>query len=142
MRSISHQMAPQILFQLGLEDAVRGFIQKVDERYLQINFNVSGLEETRLDPNIEIVLFRVIQEAVNNAIKHAAATVLDIQILKDLDGLSIMIEDDGLGFDSQSVETSLGIGLKNMESRINYLKGSLQIDSSPGKGTSISIWIP
>lgn len=142
VRSISHQMAPQVLFELGLEDAVKGFIQKVDEKCLRINVHISGLESQRLEPNVEIVLFRVIQEAVNNTIKHAAATVLDIQIVKDLDGLSVMIEDDGLGFNIQHIKSDQGIGMKNMQSRISYLKGSLQIDSSSGKGTAISIWIP
>lgn len=141
VRSISHQMAPNVLIKSGLVSAVRDFITKVDERKLKINMEVQGLNE-RIDENVEMVLYRVIQETVNNVIKHAKANRLDIQIIKDLDGLSVMIEDNGVGFDAKNINKDDGLGLKNIISRITYLKGTVDFDSSLGKGTLVSIFIP
>ena len=85
VRVISHQMAPNILLKSGLATAVRDFIDKIDARKLKVNFSIFGLKE-RLDQNVEMVLYRVIQEAVNNVIKHAEANTLDIQLSKDEEG--------------------------------------------------------
>lgn len=141
VRSISHQMMPNVLLKLGLVSAVRDFINKVDERRLKINLDVAGLAE-RLSSNTETILYRVIQETVNNVIKHAQATVLDIQILKDNDGLAIMIEDNGKGFNTSQITNFEGIGFKNLNTRIKFLNGTIEIDSSIGNGTVISIWLP
>ncbi|MBC7400960.1 MAG: sensor histidine kinase [Mucilaginibacter sp.] len=141
VRSISHQMAPNVLLKSGLVSAVRDFITQVDERQLKISLDVQGLSE-RLESNTEAVLYRVIQEAVNNVIKHAKATHLDIQLVKDVDGLSVMIEDDGVGFDPALLNDGGGMGLKNIITRITYLKGTVDFDPSPGNGTVISVWVP
>ncbi len=103
-----------------------------------MNLYTEGLDE-RLDTTIETVLYRVIQESVNNVIKHAGASRLDISIIKDDDGLSATIEDNGNGFDTSDMSIRNGIGLKNIETRIQYLKGEVTIDSSPGHGTATII---
>ncbi|MBC7914302.1 MAG: sensor histidine kinase [Pyrinomonadaceae bacterium] len=139
VRSISHQMAPNVLLKSGLVSAIRDFINHVDERQIKINLNVSGLNE-RLDSNVEAVVYRVIQEAVNNVIKHAKASHLDIQLIRDEEGLSAMVEDDGVGFVNS--EQKSGMGLRNIITRITYLKGTVDFDSSEGKGTVISVWVP
>ncbi len=141
VRSISHQMAPNVLLKSGLATAVRDFIGKIDERKLKINLETFGLQE-RLDQNIETVLYRVIQETVNNVIKHAQASSLDIQLTKDEDGISVMIEDNGKGFDTSSVENFEGIGLKNIRSRVAFLKGTVDFSSNIGQGTLVAIFIP
>ncbi|WP_304063162.1 sensor histidine kinase, partial [Pedobacter glucosidilyticus] len=141
VRSISHQMAPNVLLRAGLVSAIRDFVLKVDERLLKINLEVDGLSE-RLELHIETVLFRIIQESVNNAIKHAKANLLDIQLIKDEDGLSIMIEDNGEGFDGSKLNEFEGMGLKNMRTRVEYLKGKIDVDSALGRGTLVSIWLP
>lgn len=141
VRNISHQMMPNVLLKMGLISAVRDFINKVDERCLKINLDVDGLAN-RLPTNTETVLYRVIQETINNVIKHAQASVLHIQILRDIDGLSVMIEDNGIGFNSSQIATFKGIGFKNLTTRIKFLKGTLEVDSAPGNGTAISIWLP
>ncbi len=141
VRTISHQMAPYVLLKSGLVAALRDFITKIDEDKLRINLDVIGLQN-RLDKTIETVLFRVIQEIVNNTIKHAKANVLDIQLVEDEDGLSIMMEDDGVGFDALNHEKFDGMGLKNMHTRVAYLKGAIHIDAAPGKGTLVNILIP
>ena len=100
-----------------------------------------GLNE-RLDENTEIVLYRVLQECVNNVIKHSGASQLDIALIKDQDGISISIEDNGKGFNPAELSEDAGIGLKNMKARIDYLNGTIDFDSAPGKGTLVAIHIP
>lgn len=141
VRAVSHSMMPQILLIKGLAEAVEEMISKIDTNLLKIQFHSHGFEQ-RPEGNIETILFRVIQECVNNTLKHAAAKHMDISLLKDTDGISITIEDDGIGFLLNKSETEEGIGLKNIRSRISFLKGTLEFDTAPGKGTSIVIHIP
>ncbi|WP_165953185.1 ATP-binding protein [Pedobacter changchengzhani] len=141
VRVISHQMAPNVLLKSGLTAAVRDFISKIDARKLKINLETFGLQE-RIDQNIETVLYRVIQESVNNVIKHSGANVLDIQLSKDEDGINVMIEDNGKGFDTSQLEKFQGIGLKNIRTRIEFLKGNVDFSSKMGAGTLIAIFIP
>jgi two-component system NarL family sensor kinase len=141
VRVISHQMAPNVLLKSGLTAAVRDFINKIDSRRLKINLETFGLQE-RLEQNIETVLYRIIQETVNNVIKHAGANTLDIQLNKDEEGINVMVEDNGKGFDTSQLEKFEGIGLKNIRTRVNFLKGTVDFSSGPGKGTLIAIFIP
>jgi two-component system NarL family sensor kinase len=143
MRSISHQMMPNALVKFGLVSAVREFVNKIDGNVIKISLGVSGLDE-RLESQKETVLYRVIQECVNNVIKHAKATQMSIQLTYDESGTSLAIEDNGIGFDASAIdwESSNGLGLKNMKDRLELLNGEIEIDSRPGKGTSITIFVP
>lgn len=141
VRVISHQMAPNVLLKSGLSAAVRDFISKIDARKLKINLETFGLHD-RLSQNVEAVLYRVIQESVNNVIKHSGATSLDIQLSKDEDGINAMIEDNGKGFDIAQMDVKPGIGLKNIKSRVDFLKGNVDFSSKPGQGTLVAIHIP
>jgi signal transduction histidine kinase len=113
----------------------------LDYKKLQVHLYTEGLEE-RLDSNIEVVLYRVIQECVNNVIKHAEANTLDISIIKEPSEITATIEDNGKGFDTSDKEKFDGIGLKNIRTRVEYLKGSVDFDSSPGKGTLVALHVP
>ena len=141
VRSVSHQMMPNALLKSGLASAIREFIDKIDSRVLKINLHTEGLND-RLHGNTETVLYRVIQECVNNVIKHSGADHLDISLIKDADGVAATVEDNGRGFDSTDKEKFEGIGLKNIMTRVQYLKGSVDFDSSPGKGTLVAIHVP
>lgn len=141
VRSIAHQMMPNALIKNGLVSALRNFIYNISSDKLKITVEAQGLTET-LDSNIETVLYRVIQESVNNTIKHANATMLDILLLCDNTEITIAIEDNGVGFNTADKSKFQGIGLKNMVTRIEYLKGTVDISSSPGKGTLVAIHIP
>ena len=141
VRSVSHQMMPNALLKSGLANAIKEFIDKIDGRVLKINLHAEGLNE-RLDSNTETVLYRVIQECVNNVIKHSGATLLDISIIKDTDGISATVEDNGNGFDANDQQKFDGIGLKNIITRISYLKGTVDFDSAPGRGTLVAIHVP
>lgn len=141
LRSVSHNMMPNTLLRSGLATAVRNFISRIDHRVLNVEFYGEGLHDS-LDTNKEVVLYRVIQECVNNVIRHAAATRLTISLIKDEDGMSVTVEDNGKGFDAHNTENVSGIGLQNIESRITYLNGTVEWDSAPGKGTVVTIHIP
>ena len=141
VRTVSHNMMPNALLKSGLSSAVKEFIDKIDSRILKVNLYSEGLNE-RLDSNVETVLYRVIQECVNNVIKHSGANQLDISLIKDADGIAATIEDNGRGFNIGEKEKAGGIGLKNIRTRIEYLKGTIDFDSAPGKGTLVAIHVP
>jgi signal transduction histidine kinase len=141
VRSVSHNMMPNALLKNSLAAAVREFIDKLDQKTLQVHLYTEGLDE-RLDSNTETVLYRIIQECVNNVIKHSGASTLDISVVKDKDGVSATIEDNGKGFDIADKSKFDGIGLKNIVTRAEYLKGTVDFDSTPGKGTLVAIHVP
>lgn len=141
VRTVSHQMMPNVLIKSGLAKAVAEFLDKIDQRVIKVNLHTEGLNE-RIDENTEIVLYRVMQESVNNVIKHSGAARLDIALIKDEAGIRATIEDNGKGFDTDAPGETAGIGLKNMRARIEYLQGTIDIDSSPGNGTLVAIHVP
>ena len=141
IRSVSHNMMPNALLKNSLASAVRDFIDKIDKRALKVHIYTEGLDE-RLDSNVETVLYRVIQECVNNVIKHSEASTLDIAINRDADGISATIEDNGRGFNTQDKSRFDGIGLRNIITRVEYLKGTVDFDSAPGRGTLVAIHVP
>jgi two-component system, NarL family, sensor kinase len=140
VRTVSHVMMPSALLKNNLATAIQEFTDKLDDGKLKIHVYTSGLDQ-RLDSNIESVLYRVIQECVTNAIKHSNATTLDISLVRENNEITGTIEDNGKGFDPQSMNSD-GIGLKNITSRIEYLKGKVDFDSRPGKGTVIAFHVP
>ncbi|UAY53410.1 tetratricopeptide repeat-containing sensor histidine kinase [Ferruginibacter albus] len=141
VRTVSHQMMPNALLKKGLSSAIREFIDKIDNQILKIDLYSEGLNE-RIDANTEAVLYRVVQECVNNVIKHSGANRLDISLVKDPDGISITVEDNGKGFNTNEYEQNGGMGLKNMRTRIEYLKGTIEFNSEPGKGMLVAIHVP
>lgn len=138
IRQVSHNMMPNALQRKGLVAAVRGFTGQLDEKLLRVHLQAPG-EGLRLSPTGELILYRVIQECVNNVIRHAQATELYITINKEKDGIDILIEDNGLGFDTAQV--SKGLGMQNIRSRIQYLGGTVEWDNT-GSGTVVAIFIP
>ena len=141
IRTVSHSMMPNALLKAGLDSALKEFLLQIDNKIININIYTEGLEK-RLDSETETVLYRVIQESVNNVLKHAAATHLDISVIKDIDGIAVMIEDNGKGFDTTQQNNFEGIGLKNIQTRVKYLKGTIEWKSAPNKGTLVAIHIP
>lgn len=139
VRSISHSMMPNALLKTGLSNAVKAFIDKIDHKKINVQLHTEGLEQ-KLDDSVEIVLYRVIQETVSNVIKHAQANQLDISIIKDEDGIACTIEDNGIGFNP--LQSNNGIGLKNIQTRVAYLNGTVEFDSEKNKGTLVAIHVP
>lgn len=141
IRQVSHTMMLSTSAKKNFEEALKDFINKIDTTALNVHLYTEGLEQ-KLDPNTEAMLYRIIQECVNNVIRHANATTLDLTIIRDKGGISASIEDNGKGFDATDKEKFRGIGLKNIHTRVEYLKGTIDIDSAPGRGTVITLHIP
>lgn len=140
VRSVSHNMMPNALIKSGLGIAIREFLQKIDTKVLEVSLYIDGLNEN-LPSDMETMVYRIVQECVNNVVKHAVANRLDISIVRD-EHLTITIEDNGKGFDMQAMKGKEGIGLQNIKTRVSYLKGNIEYDSSPGRGTVVLIEIP
>jgi len=141
VRTVSHVMMPNTFLKNNLGDAIREVTGTLNQKDLRVVVYTEGLDQ-RLDSNIETMLYRVVQECVNNTIKHASASTLDISLIRDKDGISGTIEDNGKGFDATDSEKLKGIGIKNISSRIEYLKGTVDFDSAPGRGTVVALHIP
>jgi two-component system, NarL family, sensor kinase len=142
LRSISHNIMPAALSRLGLVAALENLIDKISNYSgVQINLNVHGFRE-RLSERTEIGIYPVVLELINNVLKHAQASEATIQLVKHPAYINITVEDNGKGFNVKRNKSSDGIGLKSVMSRIHYLKGSINIDSEEGQGTSVMIDIP
>ena len=141
VRNLSHSMMPQAFFQSGLTDAVKNFIDKIENKNLRISFNAEGDLEN-LDKNTEIMIYRIIQECLQNIIKHADAAKVDISITLENDEIDVTIEDNGVGFDTSLLEEKEGMGMRNIRSRVEFLNGKLDINSEPGNGTVVAFFVP
>jgi two-component system, NarL family, sensor kinase len=142
MRRVAHNMMPEALLKFGLSEALQDFCDGINESCeLKMKYMQLGPDEP-LEKSTEVILYRIVQELTNNAIKHAAAQHILIQLNKHDHGLTLTVEDDGRGFDTKQTRDGKGDGLKNVQSRVDYLKGSLSIESETGKGTSCTVEIP
>lgn len=139
VREIAHNMVSGTLTKFGLVPALKELKQKIEEtKTLQIELVAHGLDN-RLDNSTEIQLYRIIQELLNNILKHAKATEVTIQLLKIEHGMNLMVIDNGIGFDIENSVINNGMGLKNVRTRVEEMNGELTIDSSKGNGTTITI---
>jgi signal transduction histidine kinase len=142
VRKISHNMMPGLLTKLGLFEAVEDLMEKVGETEgLDVAVEVPEDVE-RLPENKEIMLYRIIQEMVNNTLKYAEAKKISVRLQMFPGKMEVYFSDDGKGFNVEEKLESKSIGLQSIQSRVNFLNGSLEIDSGPGKGTGYSITIP
>ncbi len=135
-RSISHGLMSRALREFGLEYAVNDLVKNINHKNLNIIFN-SNLKNIRFPQNTEIGIYRIIQEIFNNIIKHSEAKQVEINLSYEGNNLLITITDDGKGFDLEKVmKNAKGIGVQNIQTRVNYLKGEIEIQTAPGKGTA------
>ncbi len=141
VRVISHKMMPNFLLKSGIAADIKNFIEKIDEHSLKISFESQGFMD-QLEFNEETVLYRVIQELINNVIKHANANELQISLNKTKQNIQVKIVDNGIGFDYGKAIEKGGLGLKNILVRIKYLKGTVQFSSNLPTGTAVQIDIP
>lgn len=140
VRSISHQMMPRALSELGLILAIEDMLDKsLKPNNFEYEFEQFGVEE-RLPENIEISLFRILQELINNIIKHSKANHVSIQLLKNNRKIIMIVEDNGEGFKSNVKST--GHGLLNIKSRLNTVHGEVNYEPCPKSGTTATIRIP
>ena len=136
LRALSKSLNPVSIKKIGLSHAVKLEI----DRYNRLNFIKARLniinEPFRLDREKETILFRIVQECIHNAIKHAKASELDVTLLYNKDELEITVKDNGVGFDITKENARKGIGLLNMKGRAELIKASFKLISEKGKGTT------
>ncbi|WP_298142459.1 sensor histidine kinase [Flavobacterium sp.] len=141
VRVISHKMMPNFLLKSGIASDIRSFIEKVDAETLKISFESQGFKE-QMEFTEETILYRVIQELINNVIKHAQATELHIALNKTSTTISVQIEDNGIGFNLEEALEKGGLGMKNILVRVDYLKGKVHFEANKPSGTIVHIEIP
>ncbi|MCG0279018.1 MAG: sensor histidine kinase, partial [Thermanaeromonas sp.] len=145
IRKIIFDLRPMVLDDLGLVPALKRYFSAYAEQYgLEVDFLCFG-QQRRLDSAVEIALFRIIQEAVNNIKKHAKvkSAVVKMEMLPDK--VTVVIRDEGQGFDLEAAQNRKeggGYGLLGMKERVQLLNGQLKIITAPGKGTTVSVTIP
>jgi two-component system, NarL family, sensor kinase len=136
IRRIAHNMMPESLLKLGLINAVKDLCDHTSAgRLINVNLEVHGMNR-RVNPSTEIMLYRIIQELLNNIIKHAQATEAIIQFVRDENRLSVVVEDNGRGFSMEPTDKS-NVGMDSVKSRVTYLNGKMSIDSQNGMGTTV-----
>lgn len=143
LRNIAHNIMPAGLSKIGLPAAVKGLLDTLSTPTgLKINYQVYGFDE-RLSDELEISIYRVLLELINNVIRHSGATLLTIQMIRYPRYINIVVEDDGIGLDKKKAAgQGKGMGLSNIRSRVSYLKGTMEIDSKEGVGTTVLMEIP
>ncbi|MES2418137.1 MAG: sensor histidine kinase [Bacteroidota bacterium] len=144
MRRVAHNMMPEILVKYGLDTALKEFCAEIDRSgVLHVNYQSVGMQQAEIPQTVSVTIYRVIQELINNAIKHANAKNILVQLHQSDQEklLAITVEDDGNGFDTNLAKQSNGMGWLNIQNRVEFLKGKIDLQSEPGKGTSILIEI-
>jgi two-component system, NarL family, sensor kinase len=130
-------MMPEVLLKLGLANALKDLCDNISaSRKVQVSLQVNGMEK-RLEPSIEIMLYRIVQELLNNIVKHAQASKAIVQFIQDSDRLSVTVEDNGTGFNIAEADAANKAGIETVKSRVHYLNGNMQIESQKDIGTTV-----
>lgn len=142
MRRVAHNMMPEVLIQYGLDAALQEFCHEIDRStVIQVNYQSIGANHTAIAQTTAVTIYRIVQELVGNTIKHSKAKHVLVQLHQSMQekSIAVTVEDDGNGFDTGLLHRSEGMGWRNIRNRIEFLKGRFDIQSSPGKGTSVMI---
>jgi signal transduction histidine kinase len=142
VQSISHELHSSKLEYLGLATAMRGFCKEFSEQQkVEIVFAHDDIP-SKLPPDISLCLFRVLQEALQNAVKHSGARHFDVELRHASDAIQLTVRDSGSGFDVGQAMRTHGLGLTSMAERVKLVDGQLSIDSEPNRGTTIHVRVP
>jgi len=140
IRNLSHTLVSSVLLKFGLAYAIKDMAEKYSNSQLEIVFQTKNIQ--RYDQDFEIKLHNIIQELINNAIKHSEATIAEINLVEKDKKLLLSINDNGKGFDTLKMSHKDGLGINQIDARIHMMSGKFIIDSQKGKGTKISIELP
>jgi signal transduction histidine kinase len=145
MRRVAHNMMPEILVKYGLDTALKEFCREIDQSAaIHVSYQSIGMSDAVIEQTASIAVYRIMQELINNAMKHAAAknVLVQVHFAEQEKLLAITVEDDGKGFDTALLQQSSGIGWSAIKNRVEFLKGKTDIKSMQDKGTSVLIEIP
>lgn len=139
LRKVAHNLMPEALVKFGLQEAVRDFCNSIQSATaIKIIFQPIGVYQ-QLNNTAEVFTYRIIQELVNNAVKHAKALQIIVQLTVNNNKISIAVEDDGKGFDVNALTNSKGAGMDNIKYRVQYFNGTIDTVTSLGNGTSVNV---
>lgn len=139
LRNLSRSLAPPLLAELGLEHSLTSLAEAIEEvQPITIRLDIENLDETRLMDGHKLMLYRITQEQLNNILKHAKASNATVHLEQNEDKVLLTITDDGVGADL-SVDTGLGMGLRNIRNRIELYHGKMNLDTSPGNGFILNV---
>jgi two-component system, NarL family, sensor kinase len=138
LRRVAHNMMPEALVKFGLKDALSDFCSSINNKRMEINFQFFG-EENRIDNKLEIGIYRIAQELVNNALKYSLANQLLVQLVQEENRINLTVQDNGKGFDTDLLHVSKGAGIVNIRSRVESLNGRFDLYSEPDNGTEASV---
>lgn len=141
VRRIAHNMAPQSLALSGLSGALGDVVAQLQLQGVECDYEIVGQPDLRLEEEEQLMVLRILQELTYNIIKHARAEKVFIQLLDQPHQLLLTVEDDGIGFFPEE-QRGVGLGLTSIDTRVSYLGGTIMYDSSPGRGTTVTITIP
>ncbi|MGH8274260.1 MAG: sensor histidine kinase, partial [Gammaproteobacteria bacterium] len=132
------------LHQLGFVPALNFLADGISKRNgLEVNVESDSATEVRFPPAVETALYRTVQEALNNVVRHAQASHVTVNVRKVGEAIVCTVEDDGIGFEPSTLgENAHGLGMLGIQGRANSLYGTLQVTSSPGAGTTLRVTIP
>lgn len=143
IRTISRSLVPASIGDLGLVESVHDLLESIKiTRTFNVDFQHSGEIDNKLNEQQKLMLFRIVQEQVNNIIKHSGAHNLVIALHEDNNEIRMSIADDGKGFDPEQVKLKKGLGLTNIMSRAELFNGKVDIKAAPGKGCCLTVSIP
>ena len=139
---LSHQLHSSTLDYVGLVPAVKKLVEDFSNRHgISVAFAGESLSSTP-PPDVALCLFRIVQESLNNVAKHSQARSARVRVTGTAEGVHLTIEDDGIGFKLAHLETYAGLGFISMRERLRPLHGSVRVDSTPGRGTRIDVYVP
>ena len=139
LRRVAHSMMPDALMKYGLNAALKDFCTGITgSGVIKVVYQSYGIDDLQIEQAASVTLYRIIQELLNNVIRHAGATKAVVQVNKEGSKILVTVEDDGKGFDTKMLKESNGIGWINIQNRLDYLKAKFDVHSAPDKGTSIN----
>ena len=142
LRDLSHNLQRNRIHDIGVVESIRQLLLSLEKTGQYRTFFQTSDHFHILDPNTDIILYRMIQEIINNIIKHASATIIDIEIKSEPDITTIRISDDGIGFDTNLLKQERsGIGLQNIVNRAKTIHANVDVKSEPGNGTVVTLYM-
>ncbi|MGJ1362153.1 ATP-binding protein [Sphingobacterium spiritivorum] len=141
LRRVAHNLMPELLIKYGLQETITEYTERMSGEKLEVSAVFVNCK-TQLNQERQILVYRIIQELVNNAIKHAEASQIIVQLSENDNRLHITVEDDGKGFDPQKLNGKKSAGMHNVETRLSFLKGKINIHSQHNIGTTIELDFP
>jgi signal transduction histidine kinase len=142
IHGLSHRLHSSALDYLGLVPALHKLVNEFAGRHgIDVTFSHEAIPSP-LPSTVALALFRVAEESLTNVVKHSQATLAHVRVTGDADGIALSIRDDGRGFEPSGLERGAGLGFVSMRERLRALRGTVRVESAPGRGTTIEVRVP